>query len=65
MNSPPIAPCEINCTSSAPQTSGGETADGRIFAAAAPEADGIINGDNADSIAAAALTILNSVLALL
>ena len=66
INSPPIAPCTINCPPSAPLTSGGEPADGRISTVAeAPAADDITYDDYTDGITAAALTVLNSVLALL
>jgi hypothetical protein len=63
---PPIAPSNIPNPPSVSQSSGNQTADGSI-ATGAPDAaaDGIINGDNANSVAAAALTVLNSVLALL
>ncbi len=63
---PPIAPGDISNPPSAAQSPGNQTADGSV-GTGAPDAaaDGIIHGDNADSLAEAALTILNSVLALL
>jgi hypothetical protein len=63
---PIVAPGGINNPPSASESFSVQTADGWIgTGAAAPTADGIIHGDNADGLAAAALTVINSVLALL
>jgi len=64
ITNPPIAPGDIDCPPSTTQSSGYQTADGWIGTGATAD-DGIINGDDADSLAEAALTVLNSVLALL
>ena len=63
---PPIAPGDIPSPPSSAQSSGNQTTDGTVGTETpATAADGIIHGDNADSLAEAALTVLNSVLALL
>jgi hypothetical protein len=62
---PPIAPGDISNPPSASQSSSNQTADGWVGTGeAAPADDGIILGDDADSLTAAALTVLDSVLAL-
>jgi hypothetical protein len=62
MSCPPIAPGEIPTPPSASQPSGEETSDNLIETGATAETT---SGDNADGLAATALTVLNSVLALL
>jgi hypothetical protein len=65
ISNPPIAPGDISNPPSASQAPSNQTADGWIDTGeAAPAADGSIHGDDADSLTAAALTVLNSVLAL-
>jgi hypothetical protein len=67
MNSPPIAPCDANCPPSSSQPANGQTADSSLNDTGTPAttSDGSNYGDNADYITAAALTVLDSVLALL
>lgn len=60
MGTPPIAPGDIPNPPSAPQTTDGTT----DTSAAAATAD-ITSDDNAGDLAAAALSVINSVLALL
>jgi len=62
---PPIAPGDISNPPSASQSSSDQNADGEIGTGVpAPTTDGNIHGDNAGSLTAAMLTVLNSVLAL-
>ena len=65
INSPPIAPGDISNPPGASQASSNQTADGSV-SMGTPDtaANGIIHGDDVDSLTAAALTVLNSVLAL-
>ena len=61
----PPAPGDISNPSSPIQSSDDQATDDRTATgASAPETDGIIHGDDADSLTAAALTVLNTVLAL-
>lgn len=64
INNPPIAPGDISCPPSASRSFGDQATDGSLDAGATPSADGITHDVNADSLTAAALTVLNSVLAL-
>lgn len=60
----PPAPGDIPNPPSTSQSTSDQTADGSVGTEVSA-ADGIIHGDDADSLAEAALTVLNSVLALL
>ena len=62
---PPIAPGDIPNPPSAAQSSSDQTADGSIGTGATTAADDSIIHNTADSLAEAALIVLNSVLALL
>lgn len=65
INNPPVAPGDINNPPAPSQPSGTQTVEGSI-GTGAPDAasDSIIYGDYADSLSEAALSALNSVLAL-
>ena len=65
ISNPPIAPGDISNPPSASQSSSDQATDGWIGTGeASPAADCIIHSDDADSLTVAALTVLNSVLAL-
>ena len=65
IQNPPLARGDDHSTTSESQLSGSQTTDGlSCTGEAAPAADGVINGGEADGFTAAALNVLSAVLAL-